>query len=308
MLSKSSVFALVTIGLLAHLTIGCAAKTSTNFKQQPPAKIQKGTKTTPQIASQNDQILLAFNELAWARQTAALSVFPVSVSTQEGCVIRRPMKSGYILREDYRCERVSDDSDAVADQRHTLSGQLLYSSNSGLFQIMGSFSSEIWQNGTLVAKGDSIRRTQISIPGGAVGTTQVNDAELKSSVFKMTAKTDYKGQAPEGRIAEEWTSNVTSGFIFSASKPLTLLTGSQVSLSYSPETDAGTKHSAQVIQITALSDITYAESENCLRPVGTFALSNGSTQVGTLTASPAGYSLSTETNSLHVWGKRCLER
>lgn len=306
--SKSSVLALGLLGLTASLAIGCAPRKSLNANGPSAPPIKKGTKTTPQIASQNDQILLAFNELAWARQTAAFSVFPVSVSTQEGCVVRRPRGSGYFLEEDYSCERASDESDAAADQRHTLNGRLLYSLNSGVYQVAGSFSSAIWQDKTLVARGDSIRHTQISIPSGAVGTTQVSDAELKSSVFKMTANTTYKGQAPEGRVAEQWSSNVTGGFIASASKPLTLLTGSQVSVSYLPETEAGTKRGTQTVQITALSDITYVENGNCLRPVGTFTLSDGSTEVGTLTATRDGYVLSTEATSLHVWGKRCLER
>jgi hypothetical protein len=310
--SKPSIFATIVVGLTASLIFGCAPRNSTNFRPQPTPVIQKGTKTTPQIATQNDQILLAFNELGWARQTAALSVFPASVSTQEGCVIRRPSTSGsgtgYFLTEDYRCERMSDEFDLGANQRHVMNGRQLYSQASGLFQTFGSFAAEIWQGNSLVARGSSTRRTQISIPGGALGTTQVNDAALSSSVFKMTSNGEYRGEAPELRTAEQWTSNVTSGFVFTASKPLTLLTGSQVSLSYLPETVTGTKRSAQIIQLTALSDLTYAEVDNCLRPIGTFALSNGMTQVGTLTTTQTGYSISTETNQIHVWGKRCLER
>jgi hypothetical protein len=302
--SKSSILAVLSLSFV----FGCAPKNSSPFKGQPATKIEKGTKTTPQITSQFDQISLAFNELNWSRQTAALAIFPVSVSTQEGCVIRRPSKTNTFLSEVYHCTRTADESDSAVGQIHHLNGQQLYSSSNGLFTVNGVFASEIWQTNTLVSKGDSTRRTQISIPGGAVGTTQVNDAELKSSAFKMTSRTDYNGLAPEGRDAEKWQANITSGFVFSASKPLTLLTGSQVSLSYLAETDAGTKRAPQVVQITALSDISYVETENCLRPVGTFSLTNGSTQVGTLTTTGDGYMLSTETNVLHVWGKRCLER
>ncbi len=305
MLSKSSVLPLIAVLAFA----GCAAKTSPNFQTQPAPKIEKGTKTTPQISSQSDQILLAFNELNWARQNGALAVFPVSVSTQEGCVIRRPMKSGgYILREDYACQRTSDESDSAAGLRYVLSGMNLFTSASGLYQINGSFASETWSNQTLVSRGAWVRQTQISLPGGAVGTTQVNDAELKSSVFKITSKTEYRGQAAEDRDAETLNANMTGGFVFSAAKPLTILTGTQLTLSYLAESDKGTKRSAQIIQLTALSDISYAENDGCLRPVGRFALSVGSTQVGTLTTEAQGYTLSTETNKLHVWGKRCIER
>jgi hypothetical protein len=84
--------------------------------------------------------------------------------------------------------------------------------------------------------------------------------------------------------------------------------GSQVSVSYLPETDVGVKRGPQTVQLTALSDIAYVDNGGCLRPVGTFSLSAGSTEVGTLTATRDGYTLSTDATSLHVWGKRCLER
>jgi hypothetical protein len=127
----------------------------------------------------------------------------------------------------------------------------------------------------------------------------------------MTASSDYLGDVAQesNREPESWTSKMTAGFWVSSATPLKLLTGSQIVFSYLPETDKGTKRSAQVVQLTALSDITFVESDNCLRPVGTFSLANGTAQVATLKANETGFALSTDKpDSIHVWGKRCLER
>lgn len=313
MLTKSPILASIALGLTLA---ACAPKDSGKYHGATQPAIQKGTQTQPQIATQNDQIALALGEFGWARQSSSLSVNPPNLSSQEGCVARRPGKGAFFLREDYDCSRSSDSSDTQTNQRYELSGQQIFNTRTGVYDVSGSFTSRVWSKTspeTLVAQGKLNRQIQILIPTGGDSTskTDIDDTQLASSAYKMTSTTTYQGDVAQdsNRIPESWTAKMTAGFWTSSATPLKLLTGTQIVFSYLSETDAGTKRAAQVVQLTALSDITFVESDNCLRPVGSFSLSDGTTQVATITTNSTGFALSTEKpDAIHVWGKRCLER
>ena len=329
-IKSARVFAAMAVGSLLVLSslTGCSGKKASAFPTNQSPTIPKDTKTQPAIVTANDQLLVAFNEIGWARQSASLAMNPPNLSSQENCVLHKPLQGVRFLYDYYDCKRESDESDMAIGKRHELSGSLSYSLARGLYQITGAFSSHIYSLKTptteeiLISQGSLTRHIQIIAPTGVDGIATRDPSMLASSVFKESATVTYSGDvAQESKSQPElWEAKFDGSLMATASLPLSMVAGTTMNLTYKPEADAaiGAKRPVQIVELTATSDITFTLSSvangSCLRPVGTFnwtigrgTSANPVTKSGSLTATAAGYTLSTDT-ILHVWGRRCLER
>jgi hypothetical protein len=312
MLTKNSLFALATVLTLAT---GCAVKNKTNILPNGESKIEKGTQTQPQISTMDDQIGLAFGEIGWTRQSAALSVNPPNLSSHEGCVTRMPLQGIRFLMESFDCKRVSDASDTQPNRRFEINGSQSYTLQRGSYEVDGALTTHIYTQANptkLLSQGLINRKLEIDAPTGAPGRADLNPVDLKSAVYKASSTTTYLGDVAQDskRLPEAWTATFDGSFLSGVSQPLTVLSGASVSLSYTPEAEENAKRTSQVITLVATSDISFVANGSCLRPVGTFAWTMGQDAAAStvvLTASATGYTRADD-KSTHLWGKRCLER
>jgi hypothetical protein len=311
------------VAMAIGLSAGCSAKKSGGFVTSDGSRISKGTATQPAVTTENDVFITAFNEIAWSRQAAALSINPPSLSSQEGCVLHKPLKGVRFLYDSYDCKRESDDSDLALGRRHELSGALTYSLDRGFYEISGTFSSHIFAlktaktPETLISQGSITRDVQILAPTGVSGLSNSDSGQLKTSIYKQSSTANYAGDVAQDsqRQPENWQAKFDGSLTATTALPLTMIVGSGLTFSYTPEADAGIKRAPQTLELTATSDILFVATGSlngsCLRPVGTFSWTMGVAgappKVGTLTTTAAGY-LRSDEKDVHAWGKRCLER
>ncbi len=304
------------------LSSGCSSKKPVAFVVTDGPRISKGTKTQAAAATETDEFMIAFNEILWSRQVSSLAINPPSLSSKEGCVIHKPLKGAHFLVDVYDCRRESDYSDMALSNRHELLGNLYYSINRGFYDLSGTFSSHIYSlktplnPETLISQGSLTRSIQIVAPTGVLGAEDTDSSVLKTTVYKESSITNYAGDVAQEskRLPETWQARFVGGVTVTSAVPLTMIAGSGLVFSYTPEAEEGAKRQAQTIEFTATSDVSFVSNGvsngSCLRPVGSFNWTIGvgsAAKSGTLTASVAGYKRSDEP-SLRAWGKRCLER
>lgn len=306
-----SVCLAVSAVMLIH---GCSA-VDTNKVYITPAAPQtpeeKASKPNPQVSSDNDLFLLAFNELGWARAELDLAKARPARKETQGCLTLNPIGKAS-LSSVYACSRMGDDADGrIPPRRFDYAGTLLYSTKTSSYVVstVGAMRTTVYLLAPVreIAHTWTTRTTEFEFPAELSGFAAV-------AAYQARGTTTFTGFAPStGDTAESWTATLDGEYVAQAnSAPSILAAGSKISLVYNPEVIAPAKSTRpSSVELTSASEIQFVKSGNCLRPVGIFSwtlgVGEGATS-GLLEASAQGYTLTTKGASIQWWGPRCLER